>query len=617
MLGWLRRARARSRLQAEVGLWYHAEYAVPELQASSLVAHLRPDRGERILAHLAQRKLLVRGDVRSPATASLEELSRVHGVAYLERTLTPETLGRVFGLVPEVVDVDSLVAAQRRAVGGTVEAARAVARGELQRAVNLGGGFHHAGPDHGGGFCIYNDIAVAIASLRHEGWKGRITIVDLDFHQGDGTALCLGRDATVQKFSLHGAHWRDLHTVATVERELPPGTDDHAYLAALRATLPRAFDTHRPELVFYLAGTDVLAGDELGDFQLTPRGVLERDLYVTSLVEQHGAGLVVTLAGGYRADAWHCTANYVRWLLTGEAKSTRFPETDLARHYRRVARELASVELQVDPLDDLSFDESDLTGELVGGRRVRRFLDYYSVHGIELGLERYGLLERVRRQGFGRLRISTDTSEHNRHIARIHGVHAAHRDELLLVELVLSRRWVEPPTGLEPPTPLAMLGVEWLLMQNPTVAFSPARPRLPDQEHPGLGAAEEVQELLIRVCHRLQLEGVLNRPSHYHNAAIAGRQSRFLDPTVEGRFRALRRRLMHVPLHDASWMLERHELALADGSTMGWEPADQVLAVSGRLRRYFSSRAYKQQTAAAYQAWTQRLATMPTMIPPA
>ncbi|MBC7794767.1 MAG: histone deacetylase, partial [Clostridia bacterium] len=550
------------------------------------------ERGAQVLDNLVHRGFLRLSDVRAPGLVPLDELAWVHTEAYLDTTVTPDALAHIFGVPPETVDVDALVRGQRRAVGGTVEAALKVTRGEVKVGFNLGGGFHHAEPSKGSGFSIYNDVAVAIARVRHDGYKGRIAIVDLDFHQGNGSLVAFADDPTVFTYSVHGSAWVQRQATADAGIQLPPRTGDRAYLEALRYSLPDVFAEFKPEVVFYLAGNDVLAGDALGDFVLSPRGVLDRDLYVTRLTREHSAGLVVVIAGGYGKFAWQCTANYLRWLLTDNAHAARYPDAPLKRKFRQISRELGASELQRVDDGELAFHEEDILGDLTNRGPPKLIHGYYTRQGIEFALERFGFLPAIRERGFAQLRTEITGMDARAPTLHLYGKAHGKGAELLLVELITSRTQITAPPDLGDPPTIDSLVIEWTLLQNPTKQFEPGRPRLPGQNFPGLGLAMLLQEILIRAAHRLSLECLLSRPSHYHTAALAGPRYQFLDPRVEGRFRAMRRALAHLAIPVATRIIDEGRLRSKHGEPIPWEPGDHVLPVSERLTEYFASRVF-------------------------
>lgn len=198
----------------------------------------------------------------------------------------------------------------RRSVGATIAAARAALNGE-QVAANLAGGTHHAYADHGSGYCVFNDVAVAARLMqaewhRHHRRLLRVIVVDLDVHQGNGTAAIFRDDPTVFTLSLHGAkNFPHRKEASDLDVDLPDGTGDAAYLDALDAALATAFDRLAdtpPGLAFYLAGADPHEDDRLGRLKLTRDGMAERDRRVLDALAARGIPVALSMAGGYGRD---------------------------------------------------------------------------------------------------------------------------------------------------------------------------------------------------------------------------------------------------------------------------------------------------------------------------
>ena len=588
---WFQRRRARRRLRESVGLWYHPQYKAEALAETARVLGVEVARGERILGALAATLRFDGGLVRPAPLALVVDLRKVHPQSYLEKTAHPESLGGVFGLEARYIDVDPLLIAQRRQVGGTVDAARWAVAEDGRTAFNIGGGFHHAEPEAGMGFCVYNDIAIAIAVLRESGYQLPIAIVDLDYHQGNGNIVTFEEDETVFTYSLHGSTWSHVQAARDQQFLLPSGTKDEAYLARLRQTLPAAIEEHSTGLVFYIAGNDVLAGDQLGEFELTREGVLERDRFVTQVARQNRCPLVVTLGGGYSEDAWRPSADFINWLLTDEAELSGPPETDLYQQYAEIARALNPYELQRDS-GTWKLSEEDLMGDLTGPRhRSMRILDYYSSHGVHFALEQYGLMDELRSSGFRAPRLTIDPTDPDKQRITVHGTKDG--AEHLLIELVMRLTTSPALKGMEPAVEIRLLSVEWLLLQNPTEDFSLRHPQLPGQEHPGLGVGEQLMHMLLQAVHRLGLDGIAHHPSRYHIAFFGGGQFFFLDPGVQGRFEALREVLGPLDLVEAAWLMERGEVRRADGTPIEWEAEVCVVPASERLLRYLGSANYQ------------------------
>jgi acetoin utilization deacetylase AcuC-like enzyme len=170
-------------------------------------------------------------------------------------------------------------------------------------AMNLAGGTHHAFATHGEGFCVLNDVAIAIQTLRTRGRIGRAAIVDLDVHQGNGTHSMFATDDDVFTFSMHGRRNYPFRKVAgRLDVELEDGTADTEYLERLAAALPRVLATARADLVCYLAGADPHEGDTLGRLKLTFDGLMRRDAMVLEAARAVGVPVVIVIAGGYGRD---------------------------------------------------------------------------------------------------------------------------------------------------------------------------------------------------------------------------------------------------------------------------------------------------------------------------
>jgi acetoin utilization deacetylase AcuC-like enzyme len=244
---------------------------------------------------------IARGDeIRESEAVPWEWLAAVHDPALVAR-IRAGTLSvrerRGLGLPWS----EALVERARRSVGGTVAAAaRALERGI---GMNLGGGTHHAGRDFARGYCLFNDVAVALARLRAAGRARRALVVDCDVHQGDGTADLLGGDPNAFTLSLHGARNYPFQRIPSdLDVDLPTGTGDAGYLRALDAALDHALGAGRPHLAFYLAGADPWHGDRLGRLALSKAGLRARDELVLDRLTSIGTAIVVVLAGGYAPD---------------------------------------------------------------------------------------------------------------------------------------------------------------------------------------------------------------------------------------------------------------------------------------------------------------------------
>jgi acetoin utilization deacetylase AcuC-like enzyme len=195
---------------------------------------------------------------------------------------------------------DRLVRRARLAVQGTIDAAEAALRGRDRLAANLAGGTHHALRDAGEGYCTLNDVAVAVRFMQREYGVGRVLVVDLDVHHGNGTAAIFTGDPSVFTFSMHGAKNFPLKKPpSSLDVPLPDGLGDDDYLATLEEHLPRAVECANADIAFYLAGVDVAKGDRFGRLALSEAGIAMRDRLVLERVWGQGIATCMTLSGGY------------------------------------------------------------------------------------------------------------------------------------------------------------------------------------------------------------------------------------------------------------------------------------------------------------------------------
>ena len=269
----------------------------PRYYADIGEGHVFPIRKfELVRDQLLREGTLRPADIVEPQPAPVADVLLVHTEDYVTRlragALTPREIRRL-GLPWS----KALVRRSFLATGGTTQAARwALAAGV---GSNLAGGTHHAFPDRGEGFCVLNDVAVAVRVLRRDDLIERAAIVDCDVHQGNGTAAIFEGDVDVFTFSMHGAKNYPLFKErSTLDVELPDGTTDEVYLQTLAAHLPRVF-AHRPDIIFYLGGADPYAGDKLGRLALTMGGLRARDALVLRECRERGVPVVTVMSGGY------------------------------------------------------------------------------------------------------------------------------------------------------------------------------------------------------------------------------------------------------------------------------------------------------------------------------
>jgi len=253
---------------------------------------------------LVRDRLLAEGtlagdEIVGPEPVAVDDLLLVHTEDYITRLRSGELTAkeiRKLGLPWS----ESLVRRSFHAISGTINAAKDCLGSGI--ASNLAGGTHHAYPDRGEGFCVLNDVAVAIRVLQRDGLAKRFLIVDLDVHQGDGTAFIFRDDPDVFTFSMHGAkNYPLFKQPSSLDIELADRTGDDEYLETLEHALSRVI-LHDPNVIFYLAGADPYEKDKLGRLAVTIDGLRRRDEVVLRFARDRGVPIVTTMSGGYAAD---------------------------------------------------------------------------------------------------------------------------------------------------------------------------------------------------------------------------------------------------------------------------------------------------------------------------
>ena len=250
-------------------------------------------------------RILVEGiiepdDLHEAPAAPWADLRLVHTPSYVDAvangTVAPDIQRRIgFPWSPQMVE------RSRRSVGATIAAARAAL--DAGAAANLAGGTHHAFADRGEGFCVFNDVAVGIRVLQRDAHAHRVAVVDLDVHQGNGTAAIFAGDPSVFTFSMHGdKNFPFKKETSTLDVPLADGTGDDEYLALLRLHLNDVLNRHQPDFVFYLAGADPYEGDRLGRLKMTIDGLRRRDEIVMEACTRARLPVAISMSGGYAND---------------------------------------------------------------------------------------------------------------------------------------------------------------------------------------------------------------------------------------------------------------------------------------------------------------------------
>jgi histone deacetylase 11 len=254
-----------------------------------------------------------------PGSVSRQDLLRIHTPEYLRSLASRDTLARILE-VPVVRRLPAwlidwrIISPMRRATAGTILACRLALGNGV--AINLGGGFHHAAGAWGGGFCVYADVPLAAKVLHDQGLLGKVLVVDLDAHQGNGTAAIFGGWQWACIFDLFE---QDLFPLIKEQEDvaLPVrrGMTGVEYLEIINVALPQALESIRPDLVIYNAGSDPFADDPLAGFRLTKSDLAQRDLTVVTMARERGIPLAMVLSGGYSSESWRIHADGISGIL--------------------------------------------------------------------------------------------------------------------------------------------------------------------------------------------------------------------------------------------------------------------------------------------------------------
>lgn len=284
--------------------------------------HVFPAKKYRLIYEKLLHSGAKRENFEAPEPASAEDLSLVHSPKYLKKLRTgrlspAEVITMELPYSSEVLDFSQLM------VGGTILAAQLARQDGL--AVHIGGGFHHAFHDHGEGFCILNDVAIALRKLQKSGAFQKGMVVDCDVHQGNGTAEIFAEDETVFTFSMHQM---DVYPArkenSTLDVGLWSDDGDQKYLNILKSHIPRLYKTFEPDVVFYLAGADPFEKDQLGGLKITADGLEERDRLVIKGALELKIPVVILLAGGYAYDVMDTVAIHLNTIQVAQKLTKKY-----------------------------------------------------------------------------------------------------------------------------------------------------------------------------------------------------------------------------------------------------------------------------------------------------
>jgi acetoin utilization deacetylase AcuC-like enzyme len=305
-------------------LVYHERYDL------NLGTHVFPSQKFRLIFEMLLREgIATQQDFLRPDPASDEAILRVHTEDWV-RKLKTGTLTASEVMLLEVPYSQELVEAVWLAAGGTILAAQSALRDGF--GSNLSGGFHHAYPEHGEGFCAIHDVAVAIRKLQAEGSIKKAIVVDTDVHHGNGTAAIFRNDPSVFTLSIHQANNYPAHKPpSSLDLNMDDRADDEEYLGVLMPAVQEALDTFQPEILFYVGGADPYCEDQLGGLSLTKEGLKRRDGQVFEEARKRRIPIVTTLAGGYARRVEDTVRIHVNTILAARDVALAFPSASVAR----------------------------------------------------------------------------------------------------------------------------------------------------------------------------------------------------------------------------------------------------------------------------------------------
>jgi acetoin utilization deacetylase AcuC-like enzyme len=300
-------------------LVYHERYDL------NLGPHVFPSQKFRLIYEMLLREgIATQEDFLRPSPASDEDLLRVHTADWVHKLKTGTlTASEVMKL--EVPYSKELAEAVWLAAGGTILAGQSALRDGF--GSNLSGGFHHAYPGHGEGFCAIHDVAVAIRKLQADGNIKKAMVVDTDVHHGNGTAAIFRNDATVFTISIHQENNYPAHKPpSSIDLNMDDRVDDDEYLGALIPAVQKALDEFQPEMLFYVGGADPYCEDQLGGLSLTKEGLKKRDRLVFEEARRRKIPVATTLAGGYARRLEDTIRIHVNTILAAREVAEKYPQ---------------------------------------------------------------------------------------------------------------------------------------------------------------------------------------------------------------------------------------------------------------------------------------------------
>lgn len=270
---------------------------------------------KKIRDKLVEKKLLNRKRILKPYMVSYKNMSLVHTHNYLTKIKDPLHVAQILNLI-NVDPWDSYILEYFRIVtGGTILAAMYALKNKTI-VFNLGGGFHHARENNGRGYCLINDVAIAIEKAKKLRYAKKFLIIDLDYHQGDGNLLFFKNDENVFTFSMHASHWENIEKEANLDVLVSNNCTGEEYINTLNSNLEGLCLKFHPDLIFFIAGSDPYEKDSLCDMHLSRNDMFQRNMNVYNKVKELNIPMVVVAGGGYGPESWVIYYDFLKAALS-------------------------------------------------------------------------------------------------------------------------------------------------------------------------------------------------------------------------------------------------------------------------------------------------------------
>lgn len=279
-------------------------------------------RFKKIRDRLVKERLLSRKNILRPELCSYHDLYLVHSKPYIKKLQNPLYASQLLNLDAINLFYESILEYYRAVTGGTLLATAQALKWNVP-VFNLGGGYHHAHPERAEGFCLINDVAVAIEKIRKIKPGLKFMIIDLDYHQGNGNLLYFKDDPDVYTFSMHAETWVEIERPQNKDILLPVNCDEFTYMTILEKELPLAWEEFTPDAVFYIAGSDPYIKDTLADMNISRQGMLRRNLFVYKMVRSSKVPLIILAGGGYGQDSWEIYYDFIYHVLKNRFKNKK------------------------------------------------------------------------------------------------------------------------------------------------------------------------------------------------------------------------------------------------------------------------------------------------------